>query len=467
MVFSSVIFMGIFLPVSLILYFLAKERKTRNLILLLVSLVFYAWGEPLWIVAILLLTYVDFVFAKKVSVMSDNAGRKKFLAVIVAVNLSVLFVVKYFDFFVSSMNSITGAHLPLLHIRMPIGISFFTFQALTYVVDVYRKDANVQESYANLLLYIAMFPQLIAGPIVRYSDIDRQIQNRDENMQGFVNGMFRFSIGLGKKVVFANYAGNIATSLLTNNFDGISTKAIWVGIIMFTLQLYFDFSGYSDMAIGLGKVFGFDYKENFNYPYMANSIADFWRRWHISLGSFFKDYVYIPLGGNRKHQYFNTLAVWMLTGLWHGASWNFVMWGLFFAGMLVLERNLKKKAGIDVSKIPVTGNLLVMIIITYSMSLFYFTDIHQLLVALRTLLGIGSTISMSLAEKTIVYKYVWSMPFMVIACTPLPANIGKRIFKQDTFLGNIARSLGFCVLYILCFILIINQTYNPFLYFRF
>ena len=221
------------------------------------------------------------------------------------------------------------------------------------------------------------------------------------------------------------------------------------------------------MAIGLGKVFGFDYKENFNYPYMANSIADFWRRWHISLGSFFKDYVYIPLGGNRKHQYFNTLAVWMLTGLWHGASWNFVMWGLFFAGMLVLERNLKKKAGIDVSKIPVTGNLLVMIIITYSMSLFYFTDIHQLLVALRTLLGIGSTISMSLAEKTIVYKYVWSMPFMVIACTPLPANIGKRIFKQDTFLGNIARSLGFCVLYILCFILIINQTYNPFLYFRF
>lgn len=467
MVFSSVIFMGIFLPIVLILYFLAKKRKTRNFILLLTSLLFYAWGEPRWIAAMLVLTYIDYLFASRVNNMSNRSRRKLFLGFVVFANLLILFIVKYFDFFMSSINKVTKAHLPLLNISMPIGISFFTFQALTYVVDVYRGDAEVQKSYLDLLLYISMFPQLIAGPIVRYSDIDRQIQNRQETLQGFINGMFRFSVGLGKKVLFANYAGNIATSLLTNNFDGISTHAIWIGIFMFTLQLYFDFAGYSDMAIGLGKVFGFDYKENFNYPYMANSITDFWRRWHISLGSFFRDYVYIPLGGNRKRQYFNTLVVWMLTGLWHGASWNFVIWGLFFAILLMVERNLKQKAGIDISKIPVTGNILVMIIITYSMSLFYFVDIHEMFIATRTLFGIGSNITMSLVERTIVYKYVWSIPFMVLACTPLPANICSRIFKQDTFIGNVSRSIMFCGLYILCFVLIINQTYNPFLYFRF
>lgn len=466
MVFSSVIFMGIFLPVVLILYFVIKNRTWRNMVLLLTSIVFYAWGEPKWIFALLGLTFIDYPMAKQMEKIEDGKKKKVFLTAATLLNLIMLFVVKYLDFFISSINAIAKTDIPQTNIAMPIGISFFTFQALTYIVDVYRGDAKVQSSYWNLVLYISMFPQLIAGPIVRYSDIDEQIQNRQETMQGFIDGMFRFSIGLGKKIIFANYAGNIATSLLVNNFDGISTKAMWIGIIMFTLQLYFDFSGYSDMAIGLGKVFGFDYKENFNYPYMANSVTDFWRRWHISLGSFFRDYVYIPLGGNRKHYIFNTFVVWILTGLWHGANWNYVIWGLFFGVVLIIEKQLRKK-GVDTAKIPVIGNLLVMIIVVYSMSLFYFEDINKMAAATKILFGVGCNIDISVAEQTIIYKYFWAIPVMILACTPLCANIGKKIFKEKTAVGNIARSIAFCVLVLICFMLVLNQTYNPFLYFRF
>lgn len=466
MVFSSVIFMGIFLPIVLMLYFAVKNRTWRNTILLLTSVVFYAWGEPKWIFALLLLTYIDFVIAKQMEKLENDKKKKVLLFIAVIINLIMLFIVKYLDFFISSINSVAKTDIPLTNIPMPIGISFFTFQALTYVVDVYRKDAKVQKSYWNLLLYISMFQQLIAGPIVRYSDIDDQIQNRQETMQGFIDGMFRFSIGLGKKIIFANYAGNIATSLLVNNFDGISTKALWIGVIMFTLQLYFDFSGYSDMAIGLGRVFGFDFKENFNYPYMANSVSDFWRRWHISLGSFFRDYVYIPLGGNRKHYMFNTFMVWFLTGLWHGASWNYVIWGMFFFVVIILEKQFKK-LGFDTTKIPVIGNILVMIIIIYSMSLFYFEDIGKMTIASKILFGFSENINISVAEQTIIYKYFWAIPVMLIACTPLPAKIGVKIFKENTAFGNITRSIVCCVLVVLCFMLVLNQTYNPFLYFRF
>ena len=460
MVFSSVIFLGIFLPAVLILYFNVNNRTWRNAVLLIFSILFYAGGEPQWVFLILGLTFFDYMAAKKIQ------GNKVLLIISILVNLAALFVVKYLDFIISSINSAAGTNIPMTNIPMPIGISFFTFQAVTYMVDVYRGDAKAQKSYWNLLLYISMFPQLIAGPIVRYSDIDEQINNRKESMQGFINGMFRFSVGLGKKVIFANYAGNIATSLLVEHFDGISTKALWIGIIMFTVQLYFDFSGYSDMAIGLGKVFGFDYKENFNYPYMANSISDFWKRWHISLGSFFRDYVYIPLGGNRKHAFLNIFIVWVLTGLWHGASWNYVLWGLFFAIMLTIEKALKKKE-IDTSKVPVFGNLLILVIIIYSMSIFYFEDIGQLVEANRIMFGFGNVIGISVTEKTIISRYFWIIPIMVIACTPFFAKIGRKIFKENTVVGNVVRCLAFCVLLVFCFMLVLNQTYNPFLYFRF
>ena len=466
MVFSSVVFIGIFLPLTMAIYFLKKDRNYRNIVLLISSLIFYAWGEPLWIFAMIGLTYIDYLLAIYMQKINTPKYKKLLLGLSVVLNLAMLFIVKYYDFFVSSINSVAGTNIKLSNISMPIGISFFTFQALTYVVDVYRNDANVQKKFTNLLLYISMFPQLIAGPIVRYADIDEQINNRKESMQGFVNGMFRFSIGLGKKVIFANYAGKIATSILTENFETSSTMGMWVGICMFTLQLYFDFSGYSDMAIGLGKVFGFDYKENFNYPYMANSISDFWRRWHISLGSFFRDYVYIPLGGNRKHAVFNTLVVWMLTGLWHGANWNYVIWGLFFATILPIEKALKKK-GIETSKIPVTGNILVLIIIVFSMAIFYYTDLGDMQRAVLMLIGVDNPINLSVGEKTIIYKYLLSIPIMVVACTPLSSIICNKVFKQDTVVGNLTRTLAFCVLYILCFMLVLNQTYNPFLYFRF
>ena len=466
MVFSSVIFLGIFLPIVLVLYFVINNRIWRNSILLAASVLFYAWGEPKWVFLLIFLSFLDFLIARKLEKLDSEKKKKLLLIIAVILNLSTLFVVKYLDFIITSINSVAKTHIPITNISMPIGISFFTFQALTYIIDVYRGDAKAQKNFGDLLLYISMFPQLSAGPIVRYSDIDNQIKNRKETVQGFINGMFRFAIGLGKKVIFANYAGNIATSLLVDNFDGISTKALWVGVIMFTLQLYFDFSGYSDMAIGLGKVFGFDYKENFNYPYMANSISDFWRRWHISLGTFFRDYVYIPLGGNRKHAMLNVFVVWILTGLWHGASWNYVLWGLFFGIMLTIEKAVKKK-GIDTSKIPVVGNFLILIIVVYSMAVFYFENVGDLLTASKIMFGFGNTVDFSIAERTIICKYFWIIPVMILACTPLMSKIGKKLFKENTVLGNVARSISFCGLVAFCFILILNQTYNPFLYFRF
>lgn len=466
MVFSSVIFLGIFLPLSLIGYFIMPGRTGKNIVLLIFSLMFYAWGEPKWVFIMAALTFADYLFAMLMDKVNKKGLKVMILSMAVISNLSLLFIVKYYNFFVSAVNGGINLGLPEYDIRMPVGISFFTFQALTYVVDVYRKDARVQKNYFYLLLYISMFPQLIAGPIVRYSDIDMQITDRTESMRGFVDGMFRFSIGLGKKVMFANYAGNIATQLLEDSFNGISAAAVWIGVFMFTMQIYFDFSGYSDMAIGLGKIFGFDYKENFNYPYIADSISDFWRRWHISLSTFFRDYVYIPLGGNRKHHMLNIMIVWFLTGLWHGASWNFIIWGLFYGILLIVEKKLKN-IGIDISKVPVFGNILVLIIIVYSMALFYFVDFGRMVQATYYMLGIGNRISLGIAEKTIIYKYLWSIPVMVVACTPIPKKAASKIFKKETVHTDILQSVMFAAVYILCFILILNQTYNPFLYFRF
>ena len=346
MVFSSVIFLGIFLPVSLISYFIMPGRTGKNIVLLIFSLMFYAWGEPKWVFIMAALTFADYLFAMLMDKVNKKGLKVTLLSMAVISNLSLLFIVKYYNFFVSAVNGVINLGLPEYDIRMPVGISFFTFQALTYVVDVYRKDARVQKNYFYLLLYISMFPQLIAGPIVRYSDIDMQITDRTESMRGFVDGMFRFSIGLGKKVLFANYAGNIATQLLEDNFNGISAAAVWVGVLMFTMQIYFDFSGYSDMAIGLGKILGFTFPENFRYPFISKSISEFWRRWHMTLGGWFRDYLYIPLGGNRVSVLrwcFNMFVVWLLSGLWHGAGWNFALWGLYFGVFLSAEKLIGRK----------------------------------------------------------------------------------------------------------------------------
>ncbi len=466
MVFSSVIFLGMFLPVSMFLYFIINNRMWRNMVLLLFSIVFYAWGEPVWVFAMIGLTFLDFLFAKRMEKCKSETGKKVLLLVAVLANMFMLFMVKYYNFLISSFDAWTGLKIPLLNLSMPIGISFFTFQAVTYVVDVYRENAKVQKNFFYLLLYISMFPQLIAGPIVRYADIDEQIRNREETLQGFVNGMFRFSIGLAKKVVFANYAGEIATTFLTKNLSASSTAAVWIGLTLYTLQLYFDFSGYSDMAIGLGKVFGFDYKENFNYPFTSKSMTEFWARWHISLGTFFRDYVYIPLGGNRKHQLFNLFVVWALTGLWHGASWNFMLWGLYNGLILILEKILKRK-GFDFSAVPFANHLYVLMIMSFGMVFFYFTNLHDIATAFKIMYGFTENIALSLKEQTEVFKYFRLFPVMILANTPIFRDLFGKIFKRDTAIGNTMRTAAFAAIYVFAFVLMLNQTYNPFLYFRF
>jgi alginate O-acetyltransferase complex protein AlgI len=341
------------------------------------------------------------------------------------------------------------------------------FQAITYVVDVYRKDAEPQKNFAHVLLYISLFPMLIAGPIVRFKDIASMIEGRKESLQGFISGVFRFSIGLGKKVILANFAGSVATSLLTNGLSTLTASGAWVGILMFAFQLYFDFSGYSDMAIGLGRIFGFEIKENFNYPYISRTVTEFWRRWHMSLSSFFRDYVYIPLGGNRKNQYFNLLVVWGLTGLWHGANWNFLLWGLYYAVLLIIER-LLRKINIDLGKIPVVGNIVLILIVLYSWAIFYFVDLSQLGTFTLSMFGLNSVpIDLSLKESTAVFQYFWLIPLMAIGATPIPAKLGNRFVSSSGAVSIGIRTAWCIALLTVCCLLIMNQSFNPFLYFRF
>jgi alginate O-acetyltransferase complex protein AlgI len=472
MVFSSTVFLGIFLPVTLLLYFCIKNRVWRNSVLLLVSLVFYAWGEPIWVYAMAALTMVDYLGGLVLDRMQSAGGKKLLLVLLVVLNLTLLFLVKYFNFLLYSIEDLvrllggSGINIEPFPYAMPIGVSFFTFQALSYVLDVYRKDVAPQKNYFYLLLYISMFPQLIAGPIVRYADVEEQIRHRQETVADFAKGSFRFCIGLAKKVLLANYAGNLATTLLTDNLASLSADAAWVGMIMFGAQLYFDFSGYSDMAIGLGHIFGFRYKENFNYPYAARTVTEFWRRWHISLSTFFRDYVYIPLGGNRKHQYFNIIVVWALTGLWHGASWNFVIWGLYYAVLLVMEK-LLKKSGVDMGKIPVISNILLLLIVMYSWAIFYYTDTADLLVFSGSLLGLGNaSVTMSLRELTVVNEIFFLIPVLALAATPFPAKLCNKLFAGKGCEPWI-KTLWAALLLVASFVMILNQSYNPFLYFRF
>lgn len=467
MVFSSTLFLGLFLPLFLVCYFLIRKRMVRNIMIVVFSLFFYSWGEPVWILGMILLVFVDYLLARICHKAVSKKARTCFLILTVILNLAMLFAFKYWNFFTGNINMLLHTDIPKLNVRMPIGISFFTFQALTYVVDVYRKKAEPQKNFLYVLLYISMFPQLIAGPIVRYMDVAKQIEDRKETLDGFNKGMFRFSIGLCKKVIFANYAGIIATSLLgSDHLEVLTTGGAWVGMLMFMCQLYFDFSGYSDMAIGLGKVMGFTYKENFNYPYIANSVTDLWRRWHISLGEFFRDYVYIPLGGNRKHQIFNVILVWLLTGLWHGASWNYVLWGAYFVIFLLLER-LLKKINIDISRIPVVGNLLVLLIIIFGWSIFYFTNLGELKLFLGSMIGIRNQVAMQQRELTPVYQYFFVVVAMLVGCTPFTKKLAVAVFPDGKKRTDIAMGICGSAFLLICYLLLLKQSYNPFLYFRF
>lgn len=452
MVFSSLIFLFCFFPLFLICYFGAKKRKTRNIVLLIFSLLFYGYGEPIYILLMIFSIIVNYYLAL---FMDKYKYKKSFLVGSLLFNLGLLFFFKYTNFFIDNINNVFNFNISFLRISLPIGISFYTFQILTYVIDVYKKKVDVQKSLINLGCYISAFPQLIAGPIVRYSTVNEELNNREENIKDFSYGIKRFIIGLFKKCVIANEMAYVADTLFQSSIPELGFLGVLVGGISFTLQIYFDFSGYSDMAIGLGRMLGFHYLENFNYPYIAKSITDFWHRWHISLSAFFRDYVYIPMGGNRcskLRHIFNLFVVWALTGLWHGSSWNFVLWGLYYFVFLVLEKYV-----FNVNKLPnIISHIYVMVIVTVGFIIFYFTDTNMLKDALISLIGLNGLGNIKLFSHLQIFKVRTIIIFIlgVLACTPL----FKKFLEKNWVL---------ILLFIISIIFIVASSYNPFIYFRF
>ena len=471
MVFSSLNFMYLFLPICLLLYFILHGIKARNYLLLVMSLLFYAWGEPKWIILMIVTTLIDYGAGLLVDQYRGQKLAKWALAGSVVITLSFLAVFKYLGFFNQNLNQIFGAELPTQIFNLPIGISFYTFQAITYVVDVYRGKAQVQRSYANLLLYVALFPQLIAGPIVRYTDIAAQLENREMTLPGFSKGITRFVTGLGKKVLLANIAGQVATSLIGGDLSKASVLGAWLGIFAYTFQIYFDFSGYSDMAIGLGHMFGFTYVENFNYPYISKSITEFWRRWHISLSTFFRDYVYIPLGGNRRHQLRNMFIVWALTGLWHGASWNFVLWGLYYFVFLAIE---KLFLGKFLEKLPaVVWHAYALFIIVVGWVFFYFDDVSRLGQMLKLMFGFSGQAGVLPTDTVLLKNHLVFFLVAIIACIPV-SKLVKALLIRFSRKGSVQESLAGAagILYDVALLFfstaaLVGASYNPFLYFRF
>ena len=469
MLFSSLLFLYAFLPVCLLLYFLVPGLKGKNIVLLCASLVFYAWGEPVYVFLMLAVAALNWGFG----LLLEKKRSKGLLALCVALNLASLVVFKYAGFLVENCNALFGAAFRVPQISLPIGISFYTFQALSYSVDVYRKDVGVQRSYWKFLLYVSMFPQLIAGPIVRYVDVAAQIESRESDPENVFRGVTRFCVGLGKKVLLADHVGQVADQLLGGSFTGATTLGIWLGALMYMFQIYFDFSGYSDMAIGLGRIFGFRYMENFKLPYTSKSISEFWRRWHISLSSFFRDYVYIPLGGNRKHVYLNLFIVWALTGLWHGASWNFVLWGLYFFVLLCIERLLKKQ----LSKIPKpVRHVLTLLLILISWNVFYHTDLGRLRESFAIFFGFAGSGFTSETTNMLLRNNLPLIAICAVGCSAIPQftgnvvgllcaekredGIGHKVYAGLTFVFDLA-------LLALATISLAGSSYNAFLYFRF
>lgn len=468
MVFSSLTFLYIFLPLCLVAYFLTGKIKVRNFILLLFSLVFYAWGEPKYIFLMLAVTAVDYAAGLLIEKFRGTGKAKIYLILAVVLTLSVLGVFKYADFFVNSANSAFRLQIPLPGLSLPIGISFFTFQALTYVVDVYRDRVPVQAYYYKLLLYVSMFPQLIAGPIVRYSDVCAQIDARVCTWQKAAQGVLRFCVGLLKKAIVANFAGELTEKLLGSDLTELSAAGAWVGIFAYAIQIYFDFSGYSDMAIGLGHIFGFDFPENFRYPYAARSVQDFWRRWHITLSSFFRDYVYIPLGGNRKRWALNMLIVWLLTGLWHGAAWNFVLWGLYYFIFLMLE---KLYLGKILEKLPrAVQHIYTIVVVLIGWVFFYFEDLSAVKAFFAAAFGANGF--SNLTQNALITNYIAVLLVGAVFSVPVFSkllSLGSRLCarKGGKILVDVSCvAFAFAALWISTAALV-GSSYNPFLYFRF
>ena len=471
MVFSSLTFLLYFLPIVLILYFVRRDIRWRNGVLLVASLFFYAWGEPIWIVAMVASTAVNYYCARRMVRVKGKRERRRWMILGVGVSGLLLFIFKYASFFINSVLGLVSPSLKVPVLELPIGISFYTFQVITYTVDVYRKKERPQRHFTRLLLYVSCFPQLIAGPIVQYGDIADQIGQRESTPEGFSAGMQRFVIGLGKKVIFANICGSALSSMpLAGGGAQLSVLGAWYAAFLYTLQIYFDFSGYSDMAIGLGRILGFTYKENFNYPYASTSVREFWRRWHISLGSFFRDYIYIPLGGNRrglKRTVFNTLVVWTLTGLWHGANWTFLLWGFYYGALLTIDLLGGKKI---IAVLPKAINwILTMALVIISWVIFYYGSLTQAFEHIGAMFGIGSCGLIDAASLMIIKTYSIFPLIAFIASLPVAQwaqRMLQRIGLRDRGMER-ARVAWLSTCLVLSVLFLVGQTYNPFIYFQF
>ncbi|MBD9013360.1 MAG: MBOAT family protein [Lachnospiraceae bacterium] len=464
MVFSSMVFLCIFLPVVFLLHLLLPGIRAKNGMLLLASLAFYAYGEPVYVILMIASAFVNYLSALLIG--KNPAGKKAVMAVNVILNLGVLVLFKYTGFLAESVNTIFGTAIPVPSIRLPIGISFFTFQAMSYVIDVYRGVTGAQKNFGKVLLYISFFPQLIAGPIVKYHDIAQEIENRTQTVDGVTDGIRRFVVGLSKKVLISNTVGLVTDTLFAADISGLNAAAAWIGAVSYMLQIYFDFSGYSDMAIGLGEMFGFHFKENFNYPYISGSIREFWRRWHMSLSGWFQEYLYIPLGGSRKGKIrtvINKFIVFLCTGIWHGANVTFLFWGLYHGCFLMLEEivpAIREQGGKVKSFFQHIYTLLVVLI---GFVFFRADSMHQGAAWIKTMFtGFRSnTAAMSLALEQLTPLYLVTVAVGIVACCPVKMLVKKgRAYEAVTAAGSLA-------LLLLCMLSLASGTYNPFIYFRF
>ena len=462
MLFSSISFIYYFLPLLFIAYFITP-KKYRNIPLLVFSIIFYFLGEPKYIIVLILSCVINYYISKLMVNKKYKKHKKTFLILLLIYNIGQLLYFKYTDFFISNINSIFNLNISLLHVIMPIGISFFTFQIMAYVIDVYNKKHKPAKKLTDFMMYVSLFPQLIAGPIVRYADIEKEVTKRETNYQNFSQGVKRFTIGLSKKVLLANVLGEFAKLLVEE-----TVLSSWLRPILFTLQIYFDFSGYSDMAIGLGLMFGFHFLENFNYPLIAKSITDFWRRWHMSLSSWFRDYVYIPLGGNRVSRLKwirNLFVVWFLTGFWHGASWNFIIWGLYFGILLVIEKLFLGKL---LEKTKILKYIYTTIIVIISFLIFSVETVPGILTNLKNMLFLSDIPLTSLETNYYLRSYLTLLIISIIGATPLLKNIISKL-KETKIKGiiNILEPIYIIILLILSTAFLIDASFNPFLYFRF
>lgn len=464
MVFSSLTFLFAFLPITLILYYLVP-KKAKNVVILISGLVFYAWGEPIYVLVMILSTFIDYTAGRIIDKYDDRPKiRTACLLVSLIMNIGLLATFKYLGFIIEALNAGFGIAIPNPNLPLPIGISFFTFQSMSYTIDLYRRQIKVQKNAASFMAFVTLFPQIVAGPIVRYEDIQNEIDDRTITEKMIGDGISRFIVGLGKKVLIANNIGLLWTEIKAMDYGEISAVTAWLGILAFTFQIYFDFSGYSDMAIGLGKMMGFHFPENFNYPYMSHSVAEFWRRWHITLGDWFKSYVYFPLGGSRGSTAAtirNTLIVWLLTGLWHGASWNFILWGLYYGVLIILEKFVFRRL---LERTPsALRHILTMLAVVFGWIIFEITSPASELEFVKAMLGFGGSFANSFTLNAL-HNYAVTFIAAIAISTGIPLKMCKKLpEKRADTLSLVGEAAGMTA----CIACLVDSGYNPFLYFNF